>query len=137
MIQREQLIKAGESRRDAARRATTGQIGYDPIIGAHGYGRDARARAKEEEPEPTDIHEARKMAARRACAGGANSLAMPRTLRELKEARSVAESGKIAEAVKHVDESQLDGIEAALQERRIAQRIAKAEAELEAMRAGE
>ena len=137
MITREQLMGEGESRREAARRAASGQLGNDPTIGSHGYRSEERARAREPEPEPTDIHEARKMAARRACAGGANSLAMPRALREFKEARSVAESGKIAEAVKYADGEQLESIEAAVQERKIAQGIEQVRAELEAMRAGE
>lgn len=102
--------KPGESARDAARRAMM----VDAAVNSMYY------RKQEDEPVPTDLHEARKQAAKNAASGGAGSMGMPRGLADMLARQNAvtavknASAEEIAEAIEDMSREDLDKIALAI-----------------------
>lgn len=102
--------KPGESARDAARRAMM----VDAAVNSMYY------RKQEDEPEPADLHEARKQAAKNAASGGAGSMGVPRGLADMLAHQNAVKAVKdasveeIVEAIEDMSREDLDKIALAI-----------------------
>ena len=106
--------KPGESARDAARRAMM----VDAAVNSSHYG--SRYREQMDEPEPADLHEARKQAAKNAASGGAGSMGVPRGLADMLARQNAvaavknASAEEIVEAIEDMSREDLDKIALAI-----------------------
>ena len=102
--------KPGESARDAARRA----MRVDAAINSGYY------RKQQDEPEPADLHEARKQAAKNAASGGAGSMGVSRGLADMLAHQNAvaavknASAEEIVEAIEDMSREDLDKIALAI-----------------------